>query len=92
MFSIPLPNRVSYRSIKDRIERIIFRNRSKRNEIPARLDRYHISQRIGFILITGRAETEIFEGGQRLGMNNYLNKPFQVNDLKACIEAVVGPL
>ncbi|MFK7876359.1 MAG: response regulator [Paracoccaceae bacterium] len=47
---------------------------------------------IGFILITGRAEKEIIEHGTKLGMNNYLKKPFQPADLKNCIEAVVGPL
>lgn len=47
---------------------------------------------VGFILITGKADREIIEGGKKLGMNNFLNKPFQPADLKACIESVVGPL
>ena len=47
---------------------------------------------IGFILITGRAEQSIIDYGRKLGMNNYLKKPFQPNDLRQCIEAVVGPL
>ncbi len=47
---------------------------------------------VGFILITGKAEKEIIDGGKRLGMNNFLKKPFQPNELKQCIEAVVGPL
>lgn len=47
---------------------------------------------VGFILITGKADAEIIDGGKRLGMNNFLKKPFQPADLKTCIEAVVGPL
>ena len=47
---------------------------------------------VGFILITGRMEQEIIDKGKKLGMNNFLNKPFQPNDLRRCIEAVVGRL
>lgn len=48
--------------------------------------------RIGFILITGKAERSIIEAGQRLGMNNFIRKPFEPRDLLNCIEAVVGRL
>lgn len=47
---------------------------------------------VGFILITGKADKDIIEGGKRLGMNNFIKKPFQPTELKACIEAVVGKL
>jgi two-component system chemotaxis response regulator CheY len=47
---------------------------------------------VGFILITGRADREIIDAGRRLGMNNFLRKPFQPADLRACVEAVVGRL
>jgi len=47
---------------------------------------------LGFILITGQAKQEIIDLGKRLGMNNYLEKPFQPPQLRACIEAVVGRL
>lgn len=50
------------------------------------------TQRIGFILITGRADKEVLTRGMSLGMNNYLTKPFTTPGLKACIEKVVGPL
>lgn len=46
----------------------------------------------GFILITGRADRQMIEEGQRLGMNNFLKKPFQPVELRQCIEAVVGRL
>ena len=46
----------------------------------------------GFILITGRAESQIIDYGKKLGMNNYLKKPFQPAELRKCIEAVVGAL
>lgn len=47
---------------------------------------------LGFILITGRADKEIIDTGRRLGMNNFLKKPFTPQDLRSCIEAVVGRL
>tara|TARA_R110002033_G_scaffold10704_6_gene34486 strand:- start:4929 stop:5315 length:387 start_codon:yes stop_codon:yes gene_type:complete len=50
------------------------------------------TQKIGFILITGRAEQQIIDYGRKLGMNNYLKKPFEPIDLRRCIETVVGPL
>lgn len=50
------------------------------------------TQRIGFILITGRADREIITRGHTLGMNNFLIKPFSPQQLRVCIEKVVGPL
>ncbi len=47
---------------------------------------------VGFVLITGRAEQQIIDHGKKLGMNNYLKKPFQPDDLRSCIETVVGRL
>lgn len=47
---------------------------------------------IGFILITGSADGQLIEAGRKLGMNNYLAKPFAPMALRQCIEAVVGPL
>jgi len=47
---------------------------------------------MGFVLITGRAEQQIIDHGKKLGMNNYLKKPFQPDQLRHCIEAVVGRL
>ncbi|GFE51779.1 response regulator [Roseobacter cerasinus] len=47
---------------------------------------------VGFILITGRAEQQIIDHGKKLGMNNYLKKPFEQAALRNCIEAVVGRL
>lgn len=46
----------------------------------------------GFILITGKADREIIETGKKLGMNNFIKKPFANNDLLAAIEKVVGRL
>ncbi len=47
---------------------------------------------VGFLLITGKADREIIEYGKRLGMNNFLKKPFQPGDLRKAIEAIVGRL
>jgi len=57
-----------------------------------RLRQHRTTQRIGFILISGTADRATIEGGQRLGMNNFLKKPFSAPQLRACIQAVVGPL
>jgi two-component system, chemotaxis family, chemotaxis protein CheY len=51
-----------------------------------------ITSRIGFILVSGRITPEIMNTGKALGMNNYIQKPFSTPQLKACIQAVVGPL
>ncbi|MFD1912736.1 response regulator [Halodurantibacterium flavum] len=50
------------------------------------------TQRIGFILITGRADKEVIERGQKLAMNNFLKKPFTSDQMRQCIEQVVGKL
>lgn len=47
---------------------------------------------IGFILITGRADPQIIDNGRRLGMNNFLRKPFTPTEMRSCIEAVTGRL
>lgn len=50
------------------------------------------TQKVGFLLITGRADPAIINKGKQLGMNNYIAKPFQPADLKAAIESIVGRL
>lgn len=47
---------------------------------------------VGFILITGKADKEVVDSGKALGMNNFIKKPFGAQDLKSCLEAVVGRL
>ena len=50
------------------------------------------TQKTGFLLITGKADPAIVNKGKQLGMNNYLAKPFQNEQLKNAIEAIVGRL
>lgn len=50
------------------------------------------TQRIGFILITGTATRELIERGQRVGMNNFIAKPFTKESLLRTIETVTGKL
>jgi two-component system chemotaxis response regulator CheY len=50
------------------------------------------TQRIGFILVTGKATPEMVATGQQLGMNNMIKKPFTTAAMKQCIERVVGRL
>jgi two-component system chemotaxis response regulator CheY len=49
-------------------------------------------ERTGFILVTGRADETMVARGRSLGMNNMILKPFTKEQMKACIEQVVGPL
>lgn len=51
-----------------------------------------LTQKVGFILISGRGDESVIQTGKKLGMNNFMTKPFSPADLKACIEAVVGRL
>lgn len=50
------------------------------------------TQRIGFILITGTANRELIQRGQRAGMNNFVTKPFTKEALLQAIETVTGKL
>ena len=50
------------------------------------------TQKVGFILITGKATRAILEEGVALKMNNYLLKPFEPEDLIKTVEDVIGPL
>jgi len=49
-------------------------------------------EKIPFILLTSRAETDIVKKALELKVNNYLVKPFAVDALKRKVEAVIGPL
>lgn len=49
-------------------------------------------KQVGFILITGKADKQIIDAGKKLGMNNFVKKPFAPPELLASIEAVVGRL
>jgi two-component system chemotaxis response regulator CheY len=50
------------------------------------------TQKIAFILVSGTPTREILDTGRALGMNNFLKKPFTTNDMRTCIESVVGRL
>ncbi len=46
----------------------------------------------GFIMLTGRADSDLVQRAQQFGVNNYLVKPFNVTTLRQKIEAVYGAL
>lgn len=50
------------------------------------------TQKIGFILVTGRPTPEIVAEAKKLGLNNMIKKPFTAASMKQCIESVVGRL
>jgi len=45
-----------------------------------------------FIMLTGRTDTALVQEAVKLGVNNYIVKPFNLATLTKKIEAVVGPL
>jgi len=45
-----------------------------------------------FIMLTGRADTLLVQEAVKLGVNNYIVKPFSFEVLKKKVEAVVGQL
>ncbi len=47
---------------------------------------------VGFLLVAGNVTAEIIAEGRRLGMNNYMTKPFEPKDLLRAMEAIVGRL
>jgi two-component system chemotaxis response regulator CheY len=53
---------------------------------------HQATQRLGFILVTGKPTPEIIEVGKKLGLNNIIRKPFAVATMKQAIEQVVGRL
>ncbi|SLN31694.1 Chemotaxis protein CheY [Roseivivax jejudonensis] len=50
------------------------------------------TSRIGFILVSGKLDKEILSTGKKLGLNNFITKPFDTPQMKTCLQAVVGPL
>jgi two-component system chemotaxis response regulator CheY len=53
---------------------------------------HRVTQRVGFILVTGKPTPEIVETGKKLAMNNIIRKPFTVAQMQQAIEQVVGKL
>ncbi len=50
------------------------------------------TKKVGFIVVTGRSTPELVRKGQELEMNNMIRKPFSAEQMRTCIERVVGPL
>ena len=57
-----------------------------------RLRMHKATSRIGFILISGSMTQDMLNAAQKLGLNNFLQKPFDTRSLKTCLEKVTGPL
>ncbi len=50
------------------------------------------TQKLGFILVTGKPTPELVSVAKQLGLNNMIKKPFTSASMKQCIESVVGRL
>ncbi|MBI1867094.1 MAG: response regulator [Methylocystis sp.] len=53
---------------------------------------YAPTKRVPFIMLTGRDDRALLENAIKLGVNNYLTKPFTVAALKKALEAIIGRL
>lgn len=50
------------------------------------------TQRMGFILVTGKPTPQMVADAKKWGLNNMIKKPFTSLSMKQCIESVVGKL
>jgi two-component system chemotaxis response regulator CheY len=53
---------------------------------------YGPTSKTAFIMLTGRADTDLVKRAAQFGVNNYLVKPFTVQGLREKIEQVFGAL
>jgi two-component system, chemotaxis family, chemotaxis protein CheY len=53
---------------------------------------YNPTKKVPFIMLTGRADKTLLENAVKLGVNNFLTKPFTVPALKKALEAIIGKL
>jgi two-component system chemotaxis response regulator CheY len=53
---------------------------------------YNATKKVPFIMLTGRGDKEVLENAIKLGVNNFLTKPFTVPALKKALEAIIGKL
>ncbi|RST87159.1 response regulator [Aquibium carbonis] len=53
---------------------------------------YRPTSRVPFMILTGNNDKNVLIEGRKMGLNNYLNKPFTTPDLKKALEAIVGKL
>jgi two-component system chemotaxis response regulator CheY len=53
---------------------------------------YNPTKKVPFIMLTGRGDKEVLENAIKLGVNNFLTKPFTVPALKKALEAIIGKL
>lgn len=56
------------------------------------LRKHPATRKIAFILVTGNPSPAVVAEGRRLGINGIIMKPFTNNQLRDCIEKVVGKL
>lgn len=61
-------------------------------QLLAALRGFQATQRIGFILVSGRLDQNIIAEGQKYALNNFIQKPFSTLQMRNCIEKVVGRL
>lgn len=50
------------------------------------------TRKVPFIMLTGRSDKAVLEFAMKLGVNNYITKPFTVPALKKALEAIIGKI
>jgi two-component system chemotaxis response regulator CheY len=51
-----------------------------------------LTSKTAFIMLTSRTDASLVQEAVKLGVNNYIVKPFTIESVKKKIEAVLGPL
>lgn len=50
------------------------------------------TSRTPFLILTGSPDRAVLDEGRKLGLNNYLTKPFNADQLRRALEAIIGKL
>lgn len=53
---------------------------------------YKPTSRTPFLILTGSPDRAVLDEGRKLGLNNYLTKPFNSDQLRRALEAIIGKL
>lgn len=53
---------------------------------------YKPTSRTPFMILTGSPDKAVLDEGRKLGLNNYLTKPYSPDQLRRALEAIVGKL
>ena len=59
-------------------------------ELLGKLRQTRSTQKVGFILVSGKLDQSLIDDARRYGANNVLEKPFDTKKMRACLKPLVG--